>query len=117
MSHFRQLIASAVEDPDRPLSRLSLLTVGGALKIVRTWAGAHPVPADEPLVKDLFEEQVERAPDATAVVYEGESLSYDELNRRANRVAHHLRRAASARTTSSGSSWRSRSTSSSACSA
>ncbi len=39
---------------------------------------------------DLFEGQVERSPEATAVVYEGSSLRYRELNERANRIAHWL---------------------------
>jgi len=40
----------------------------------------------------MFERQVERSPEATAVVYEDEEISYGELNRRANRLAHYLRR-------------------------
>jgi amino acid adenylation domain-containing protein len=91
MSHFRQLIASAVEDPDRSLSRLSLLTPEERSKILVEWAGAGKPPADERPIKELFEAQAARTPDATAVVFEGESLSYGELNRRANRVAHELR--------------------------
>jgi amino acid adenylation domain-containing protein len=47
-------------------------------------------PGDR-LLHELFEEQVERRPAATALVYEDRQLSYDELNRRANRVAHYLR--------------------------
>ncbi|PHM61079.1 non-ribosomal peptide synthetase [Xenorhabdus ishibashii] len=42
------------------------------------------------LIHQLFEAQVRRTPDATAVVFEEQSLSYDELNKRANRLAHHL---------------------------
>ncbi|MDC9588815.1 amino acid adenylation domain-containing protein [Xenorhabdus sp. XENO-10] len=42
------------------------------------------------LVHQLFEAQVQRTPDAIAVVFEKQSLSYDELNKRANRLAHHL---------------------------
>ena len=45
----------------------------------------------EKCIQELFEEQVEKSPEATAVVFEEASLSYGELNRRANRLAHHLR--------------------------
>src|SRR6185369_121140 len=45
----------------------------------------------ERCVHELFEEQVEQRADAVAVVYEGEQLTYDELNRRANQLANYLR--------------------------
>ncbi|WP_052189507.1 non-ribosomal peptide synthetase [Xenorhabdus sp. NBAII XenSa04] len=44
----------------------------------------------EALIHQLFEAQVQRTPDATAVLFEEQSLSYEELNKRANRLAHHL---------------------------
>ena len=47
-------------------------------------------PADKCL-HEMFEDQVSKTPDATALVFEGSSISYAELNRRANQLAHHLR--------------------------
>jgi amino acid adenylation domain-containing protein len=88
--HFRELIASAVADPDRSLSRLSLLTQEERSKILVDWSQEAAPKVDDRLVKDLFEAQVEKAPEAVAVVFEGESISYEELNRRANRLAHRL---------------------------
>ena len=54
--------------------------MGGTTRVVE-------YPAEQ-CVHELFEEQVERTPDAVAVVFEDSELSYRELNRRANRVAH-----------------------------
>ena len=61
-------------------------------------------PADK-CVHELFEEQVDKTPDAVAVVFEDESLSYAELNRRANQLAHYLRNWASSRMTGWPSAW------------
>jgi amino acid adenylation domain-containing protein len=87
MEHFRTLAESAANNPDRPLSRLSMLSEGERAKLLVSWnAHGDPLPERES-IKELFEEQVQRTPDATAVVFAGDRLTFDELNRRANRIA------------------------------
>jgi amino acid adenylation domain-containing protein len=86
--HFETLVAGAVESPDQPVSRLSLLT-GAEERSLAAW---NETDVDYPLacLHRLFETHVERDPDAVAVVFEGEKLNYGELNERANRLAHTL---------------------------
>jgi amino acid adenylation domain-containing protein len=91
MEHFRTLAESAGHNPDRRLSQLSMLSESERAKVLVSWnAHREPLPPQES-VKELFEEQVARTPDATAVVFEGDRLTFDELNRRANQVAGLLR--------------------------
>jgi len=60
-------------------------------QVLDEWNNTHEAYSSEKCVHELFEEQVEKTPEAVAVVYEKVSLSYAELNRRANRLAHYLR--------------------------
>jgi amino acid adenylation domain-containing protein len=90
MGHFRTLIQSAVENPEQPVSRLQMLTTTERHQLVFEWNDTRvPYPAVE-CVHQLVEEQVERTPDAVAVTFEGRSLTYRELNVRANRLSHYL---------------------------
>ncbi len=89
--HFRALAESAGSSPDRRLSRLSMLSETERAKVLVSWnAHREPLPQRE-CIKELFEEQVMRTPAAPAVSFEGDQLSFDELNRRANRIAWLLR--------------------------
>jgi amino acid adenylation domain-containing protein len=88
--HFQTLLEGVVADPEQRLSRLPLLTADERQRLLVEWnATAAPYPDDQP-IHCLFEAQVTRTPDAVAVVCGNESLTYRELNRRANQVAHHL---------------------------
>jgi len=88
---YERLLAAVVAAPDRPLERVDLLSPEDRRQILAEWNDTAASYDRHRLVHQLFEAQAESRPDAVAVVFQGESLSYAELNRRANRLAHHLR--------------------------
>jgi len=89
--HFEVLLQSVVEDPERPVSRLPLLTEAERERILLEWNDTvAPYPKDK-CVHGLFEEQAARTPNAVAILFEDEEIGYGELNARANRLAHRLR--------------------------
>jgi non-ribosomal peptide synthetase component F len=71
---------------------LTLLSAAERQQLVVEWNGREAEYPWQKCMHELFEEQVERTPERTAVVYEGQKLSYRELNRRANQLGHYLRR-------------------------
>jgi amino acid adenylation domain-containing protein len=89
---YENLIAECVANPDRVVADLEVLDVPGRRRALVEWndtASEYPREASLPA---LFEEQVEQAPDAVAVVDGATHLTYRELNMRANRLARYLRR-------------------------
>jgi non-ribosomal peptide synthetase component F len=90
VGNFRTLLGSVVDDPNRRLSELSILTELERNQLLVSWNGTEAeYPKDKTLV-GLFEEQVDRTPEAVALVFGDEHLTYRQLNRRANQLAHHL---------------------------
>ncbi len=91
-AHFRNLLEGAVAGPERPVWELPVLSAAERRQIVVEWndTGVAYPPA---CLHHLFERQVARTPAAVAVVFGDEHLTYGELDARANRLAHHLRRA------------------------
>src|SRR5262249_14157548 len=87
---FVRLLAAAVAAPERPIGALDLLSAAERRSVLSDFnATARAVPAAT--LPQLFAAQVVKSPQATAVVFEDESLSYGELDARASRLAHHLR--------------------------
>ncbi|HEX5127277.1 MAG TPA: amino acid adenylation domain-containing protein, partial [Rhodocyclaceae bacterium] len=90
--HLRVLLETAVRDPGRRLAELPLLSAGEFQQVVYDWnATSQDYPATCAHV--LFEQQVEKNPHAVAVRFDDQSITYAELNTRANQLAHHLRAA------------------------
>ncbi|MCZ4123116.1 amino acid adenylation domain-containing protein [Streptomyces sp. H39-S7] len=85
----RSLFEAVAADPDGRVGAVDVLDPAERHRVLVEWnETARPMPAGT--LPELFEAQVERTPGATAVLYGDESLSYAELNARANRLAHHL---------------------------
>jgi len=74
-----------------PALQLAVLPESERLKVIESFNATQLPYSTDKLIHELFEEQVERTPDAVAVVYDGQSLTYAELNKRANRVGRLLR--------------------------
>ncbi len=81
-----------VDRPHQPVSEVPLLSEMERRQLLVEWNDtARDYPRDR-CVHELFEEQAARTPDAAAVIFEAEQMTCRELNARANRLAHHLRR-------------------------
>jgi amino acid adenylation domain-containing protein len=90
--HFERLLHGIVFDADRCVSALPLLTDAEQRRLLVEWNATQADYPRDRTIYQLFEEQVRRTPDATAVVFENESLTYGELNSRANQLARYLRK-------------------------
>jgi amino acid adenylation domain-containing protein len=88
--HYLVLLQGIAERPDMRLSELPLLTPAERRQILADYNATAMAYPDACLIQQLFERQVATTPDAVAAVFAGESLSYRELNRKANRIAHRL---------------------------
>ncbi|AIQ12431.1 non-ribosomal peptide synthetase [Paenibacillus durus] len=90
-AHFIQVLKQAVEMPDIQLNQLDILTEQEKRMLVYGVNPTKQTYSKEKTLTSLFKEQVDRTPDATALVYEHISITYRELNERANSLAIHLR--------------------------
>ncbi|MDF5706500.1 MAG: amino acid adenylation domain-containing protein [Nostoc sp. S4] len=88
---FQTLLESIVANPDQRLSNLPLLTTAQQQLLLVQWNDTSVEYPQHQCIHQLFEAQVERTPDAIAVVFEDKQLTYRQLNARANQLAHYLR--------------------------
>jgi aspartate racemase len=92
VGHFQVLLAGIIADPDRRLDELPLLTEAERHQLLSDWNRTEAEYPKEACIHHLFEAQVTRTPEAVAVVFGDEQVSYRELNVRANQLAHRLHR-------------------------
>lgn len=88
--HFQTLLVGILTNPHQQLSNLPILTATEK-QLLLNWNNTE-IEYPSACIHQLFEAQVEKTPDAVAVVFENEQLTYRELNQRANQLAHYLQK-------------------------
>ncbi|HEX2191251.1 MAG TPA: amino acid adenylation domain-containing protein, partial [Longimicrobiaceae bacterium] len=91
-AHYLAVLEQVAADADLPLSELELLGEAERRQLLEEWSRTEAEPPAEWCIHQLFERQARRTPDAVALVFEEESLTYAELDARADQLARSLRR-------------------------
>ncbi len=92
VGHLRTLLEGTVANPEQRIEALPLLTEAERHQLLVEWNDTQANYPKDLCIHQLFEAQVERTPEAVAVVSEEQQLTYRELNTRANQLAHYLRK-------------------------
>ncbi len=91
VGHFEQILEAIVEHPNQRISELPLLTEQEERILLKEWNHVDASFDYQDTIHQRFESQVSRTPYQRALTWQGEHLTYEELNRRANQLAHYLR--------------------------
>ncbi|MBE9229036.1 non-ribosomal peptide synthase/polyketide synthase, partial [Phormidium sp. LEGE 05292] len=89
--HFVTLLEAIAANPQTPISQLPILTSSEQQQLLTEWNNTQTDYPVDKCLHQLFEEQVLKTPDAVAVVFDFQQLTYSELNEKANQLAHYLR--------------------------
>src|SRR5437773_4321249 len=89
--HFQTVLEGIVENPDRRLSELPILTQEERHQLLVEWNQTKTKYPRDACIHELFETQANAAPDALAIAFGSQRLTYRQLNERSNQLAHHLR--------------------------
>ncbi|HEY7769920.1 MAG TPA: amino acid adenylation domain-containing protein, partial [Longimicrobium sp.] len=89
--YLRRVLQAMAADESQPVDALPLLPESERRLVVEEWNATDAAYPRELCIHEVFEAQARRTPAAVAVVFDGDELTYAELNARANRLAHHLR--------------------------
>jgi len=89
---FQTILENILENPEKRIGYLETLSQPELRQLHELWTTAQLAPAKYRCMQELFEAQVERTPDALALVFDNQRLSYREVNARANQLAHYLQK-------------------------
>ena len=90
MHHYQQLLAGLTKQPELPMSQIPILDADEQTTITQTWNDTQADYSSTACLHHLFEQQAAERPQAIALRFEEQALTYQELNERANKLAHYL---------------------------
>jgi amino acid adenylation domain-containing protein len=88
-THLQTLLGSLLQAPDAPAASLNLMP-DSERSLIQSWQHGPTLSVPDLCVHQLFEQQVERTPEAIALIFQDQQLTYDQLNRRANQMSWEL---------------------------
>ncbi|AFY44045.1 non-ribosomal peptide synthetase [Nostoc sp. PCC 7107] len=92
LGHFQTLLESVVSNPQQPIADLKLLTPPEVQQLLVDWNNTKKDYPQDKCIHQLFEAQVEKTPNAVAVVFNSQQLTYQEVNEQANQLAYYLQK-------------------------
>jgi len=92
LRHIEKLLENFVADSEQQIFSLSCLTESEKQQLLLEWNATKVDYPSDRCIHQLFEEQVAKTPDAIALVFEDQAITYRELNERANKLAHYLKK-------------------------
>ncbi|MCW3112576.1 MAG: linear pentadecapeptide gramicidin synthetase LgrD, partial [Segetibacter sp.] len=93
IAHYQQLLSSVVHAPEQKVGLLKMLGKSEETQLLEAFNDTSIDFGQQKTIVDVFEEQVIKTPEATALVFEEDRLTYKQLNERANQIAHYLKSA------------------------
>jgi amino acid adenylation domain-containing protein len=88
--HFKTVLEGIVADPEHPISTLPFLTQAERHQVLVEWNSTETEYPNDVCIHELFAAQAARTPESIALEFEGKQLTYRQLDRRANDLAHYL---------------------------
>ncbi|PDZ70465.1 non-ribosomal peptide synthetase, partial [Bacillus pseudomycoides] len=88
--HFEPWLSEVMDSPQKSIGSLKLMSKGEEKQLLKEWNDTRVEYPTESIIQELFEQQTARTPEAVALVYKNQRLTYKELNERANQLAHSL---------------------------
>ena len=89
-NHFELLLEALIAKPNESVFKVEMLSAQERQQLLVDWNNTRTDYPNDKCIHELFEAQVEKNPDAIAVVFEKQQLTYGELNTKANQLAHYL---------------------------